>query len=92
MKNFVKNINEVLELPREVVSSSPKITITGFDELLIENFKGILEYEKFFVRIATHIGAVTINGFNLNLSQINDEDILVSGIISNVSLEKGEVC
>ena len=52
---------------------------------------GILEYEEFFVRIKTHIGNVIINGFNMKLNQLNSEDIMVKGIISNINFEKGEV-
>ena len=81
-------INEFLEIPREVVSKVPKITITAFDELLIENFKGILEYEEFFVRISTHIGNVNISGFNLKLSQMTEDDILVSGKIEKLDFER----
>ena len=75
-------------MPREIVSEVPKITVTGFDEVIIENFKGILEYEEFFVRISTYIGNVSINGFNMKLTQMNEEDILVKGKIENISFEK----
>lgn len=80
-------INRILDIPREVSSKVPKITITGFDEILIENFKGILEYEDFFARISTHIGNININGFNLKLSQMTEDDILVSGKIENLDFE-----
>lgn len=82
--------NKFLDIPREVGSEVPKITVTGFDEILIENFKGILEYEDFFARISTHIGNVNINGFNLKLSQMTEDDILVSGKIENIDFEKKE--
>lgn len=83
----IEKIGEILEFPREVVSNIPKITVTGFDELMIENFKSILEYEEFFVRIKTNIGNININGFNLKLNQINKDDICVSGIIENIDFE-----
>lgn len=87
MKIDSNKINRILDIPREVFSKVPKITITGFDEILIENFKGILEYEDFFARISTHIGNININGFNLKLSQMTDDDILVSGKIENLDFE-----
>jgi len=83
----LNRINELLEIPREIVSKVPKITITAFDEVLIENFRGILEYEEFFVRISTYIGNVNINGFNLKLSQMTEDDILVTGIIEGLDFE-----
>lgn len=87
MNRFVRKASEILELPREVVSQVPKITITAFDEVVIENFRGILEYEDFFVRISTYIGNVNINGFNLKLNQMNEDDILVKGKIESINLE-----
>ena len=83
-------INKLLDIPREVAGKDPKITIIGFDEILIENFKGILEYEDFFARISTHIGNININGFNLKLSQMTEDDIIVSGKIENLDFEKKE--
>ena len=76
-----RKVGELLEMPVEVTSNLPKITISGFDEIIIENFEGILEYEEFFVRVKTHIGNVIINGFNMKLTQLNSEDIMVKGII-----------
>lgn len=86
MKDY-KSISKFLEIPREVISNIPKITVTGFDEVLIENFKGILEYEDYFARISTNIGIININGFNLKLNQMTDDDILVSGRIENLDFE-----
>ena len=60
-------------------------------KLLLKILHGILEYEEFFVRVKTYIGNVIINGFNMKLNQLNSEDIMVKGIISNISFEKGEV-
>lgn len=86
-----KNLNKVdklLELPKEVYSNEPKIVITGFDEVVIENFKGILEYEEFFVRINTFIGTININGYNLNLENLTNEDLRVKGKIESLEFER----
>ena len=81
-------VSKFLEIPREVISDIPKITITGFDEIFVENFKGILEYEDFFTRISTSLGIININGFNLKLNQMTDNDIMVCGKIENIDFEK----
>jgi sporulation protein YqfC len=83
----MRKINDILDIPEEVWGKTPKITMTGFEEVLIENFKGILEYEDFFTRINTHIGVVNINGFNLKLNQMTEEDILVTGKIESIDFE-----
>lgn len=87
-KRSYNKIDKILELPQEVYSDIPKVVITGFDEMIIENFKGILEYEEFFVRINTHIGIININGFNLNLENMTNDDIKVTGKIESIDIER----
>ena len=77
-KKGYNRLDKILELPQEVCSNTPKISITGFNEMIIENFKGILEYEEFFVRINTYIGIISVNGFNLNLENMTNDDIKVT--------------
>ena len=48
----------MLELPIEVTTNIPKITITGFDQIMIENYMGIIEYEEYLVKINTSIGII----------------------------------
>lgn len=88
MKKSYKKLDQILEIPKEVCSDIPKIIITGFDEIMIENFKGILEYEEFFVRINTHIGIINVNGFNLHLENMTNDDIKVTGKIESMDIER----
>ena len=83
-------ISNMLEIPEEVCSNIPKITSTGFNELILDNYKGILEYEEFFASISTYIGIVNINGFNLNLEKMTNDDIKITGKIENIELERTE--
>ena len=87
-KSKKEKINQFLDIPKEIGSNVPKITVVGFEELLIENYKGIIEYEDFFVRISTHIGNISINGFELNLNEMTEDDILVTGKIESVDFEE----
>ncbi len=83
-------IGKILEMPEEVCSNIPKITITGFNELILENYKEILEYEEFFASISTYIGIVNINGFNLNLEKMTNDDIKITGKIESIDIERTE--
>ena len=85
--NNVRRIDRILELPKEIVSNEPKLTIVGFNEMLIENYKGILEYEDFYIKINTYIGSININGFNLNLKQMTEDDIIITGKIESIDFE-----
>lgn len=87
-KNRLKKIDKLLEIPTEVYTNQPKITIIGFDELIIENFKGILEYEEYYVRIKTHIGIINLNGYGFNLENMSNDDIKVKGKIESIEFER----
>lgn len=86
-KKYTK-LDSLLEIPREVASTDIKITVNGFDEILIENYKNILEYQDVLIKINTFEGTITIYGFNLKLDQLTDEDIKVNGKIDTIEFEK----
>jgi sporulation protein YqfC len=87
-KRGKNRFGEILEMPKEVYTNVPKLTVVGFEEMIIENYKSILEYEEFFVRINTHMGILNINGFNLNLEKMTNDDIKITGTIESIDLEK----
>ena len=87
-KNTFSKIDIILEMPEEVYSDTPKITITGFNEMIIENFKGILEYEDYYARINTSLGIVNINGYELKLENMTNDDIKVNGKIEGIEIER----
>ena len=81
-------IDRLLEMPQEVYTDTPKITITGFNEMIIENFKGILEYEDYYIRINTSLGIVNINGYELKLENMTHVDIKVKGKVESIDIER----
>lgn len=85
-----KRLDKILEIPEEVYSNIPKLTIIGFNEIILENYKGILEYEEFFASISTYIGIVNINGYNINLDKMTNDDIKITGKIESIELERME--
>ncbi len=87
-KKNIRRLDRFLEMPQEIYTNNPKVTINGFEEILIENYKGILEYEEFLVRINTYLGIININGYNLNLETMTNDDIRVTGKIESIDLER----
>ena len=87
-KKNISRIDRLLEIPQEIYSNVPKITITGFNEMVIENFKGILEYEDYYIRINTSLGIININGFELKLENMTNDDIKVKGKVESIDIER----
>ena len=87
-KPNLRKIDVMLEMPKELYTNEPKLTIVGFNEMIIENYKGILEYEEYYIKINTHIGIININGFNLKLEQMTNDDIKIIGDIESIDIER----
>ena len=65
-----------------------KITTEELNEMIIENFKGILEYEDYYIRINTSLGIININGFELKLENMTNDDIKVNGKVESIDIER----
>ena len=83
-----KRLNDILEIPKEIYSNIPNFIITGFEEMVIENYKGIVEYENYFVRVNTYIGIVNIHGINLKLEKMTEDNIKIIGKMESIELER----
>lgn len=89
-QKYQNKFERLLEIPTELSSTEPKITIVSFNEMLIENYKGILEYQEFFIRISTYSGIININGFNLKLDEMTSDDLMITGKIETIDFESIE--
>lgn len=88
MESKKNKVSRMLEMPIEVFSNEPKITLNSFEEMIIENYKGILEYEENFAKINTYIGIINIHGFNLKLQEMTDDNIKILGLIDSIDIER----
>lgn len=79
-----EKMSELLELPKDIVLNVPKLTMVGSADLLIENFKGIIEYDNDRIRINTNSGIIKITGAGLRIKEITSEDLMVNGDISSL--------
>ncbi len=80
--------DKLFDIPEELSSDIPKITIIDFNRMLIENYKCILEYQDFFIRIKMATGLININGFKLIMNEMTKDDLIITGTIESVDYEK----
>ena len=60
------------------------MTVVGNESILLENYKGIVEYEENIIRLSNNIN---VFGSGLNIEEITDDDILITGKIKNIEFE-----
>ena len=82
-KKAVKN----LELPGEYALNECKITLLDFSKIKVINYKSIVEYGDKIIRLNTKEKLVKIQGESLNIENITDEEIEISGCILSFFFE-----
>lgn len=87
----MSKFDKIFGIPEEIASDIPKVTIVGFDRMLVENYKCILEYQDFFIRIKMNSGLININGYNLLMNEMTKDDLIITGSIESVDFEKNEM-
>lgn len=78
------NIVESLELPKDIVYGAVIITAMGRNQVLIENYKGIIEYTREKVRVQTKNCQVTVEGKHLMIEYYTNEEMKITGFIQGI--------
>ncbi len=71
-------------MPKDVVMGAPILTIVGQMELLVENYRGILEYTELLIRIQTRIGQIRIIGKNLMIEYYTNDEMKITGKVTEI--------
>ncbi|MDP3487350.1 MAG: sporulation protein YqfC [Bacillota bacterium] len=88
MPSLKNLIGAVVDLPKDLILNLPRITLVGDLQLVIENHRGIENFDGSYVRIALERGALVINGENLTLRSIHTDEIVVDGYIKALLFEE----
>ena len=86
-KNLGEKLARLFEIPGDVIGSRQKVTAIGRGEVLIENFKGIMDFKDGMIRINTNNGVIKITGNDLKIREITSEEIIIGGKISNIDYD-----
>ena len=52
-KTFINRMADAANMPKDVVLGVPILTMTGQNEVSVENYRGIIEYTDLLIRIQT---------------------------------------
>lgn len=83
--SYLESLSSKLKLPSDMLAGAPIITAIGRNEVCIENYKGILEYNDKLIKVLTKIGRVHIEGKNLGISYFTNDEMKITGIISTIN-------
>lgn len=86
-KNMAAQMTKRLELPKDLMFGAAIITVTGRNDLMVENYKGILEYHQDKIRLSLKQGQVEIAGDQLKIEYYTSEDMRITGRIDRVEYD-----
>lgn len=76
-------------LIEDIGSSRPRVEIIGNDRVVVENHKGIVEYDDTLLRVKCSGCEVRIAGDALTLAALSLDELAVTGTIVSVEYRTG---
>lgn len=83
-----EKISEFLELPKEVMLKSTKVTSIENTSILIEGYKKIVDYYDNYIKIKANNIDIVIDGENLDIAEITDYELVIEGKIYSLNYQK----
>ncbi len=84
-RTFLETVSERLKLPSDILAGAPIVTAMGRNEVCIENYKGILEYNDKLIKVLSKVGTIRIEGKNLNISYFTNDEMRITGLVSAIT-------
>ncbi len=75
---------ESLRLPRDMMMGASIVTVIGNDQVLVENYRGILEYTDCCITLQGKNCRIAVTGRCLKISYYTSEDMKIEGRISEI--------
>ncbi len=75
---------ETLDLPQELSGQYVRITMIHNMQILIEGKNSIIDYYDNYIKLQAQSMYLQIDGNNLKIAEITDQEALITGNISNV--------
>ena len=82
-----RQLVETLELPRDLFFGSVILTVTGQEEIIVENYKGILEYTRESIRLQTQTCRLFLSGKNLKIVYYTNDEMKITGFLEQITYE-----
>lgn len=83
-KSAKELIVDSLKLPRDMILGASIVTVTGNNQVLVENYRGILEYTPECIMLQGKACRIAICGCRLRIAYYTNEDMKIEGVISEI--------
>lgn len=81
---LLRAVTDMFDLPAELLTGLPRISMAGREDMFVENHKGLIECTQKRIRFQTSAGAVKVTGEGLSLKHVGSERLAIHGGIDAV--------
>lgn len=86
--NWMLKLADGADLSGEPLPGMPIVEIAGECRVLIERHGGVTEYSRERISVKVRYGTVTVCGCGLELTRMTKEQLVISGRIDSVQLQR----
>lgn len=86
MSNLLEQLAARLDLPADALAGTTKVTLTGMEQVLIENHRGLLAYSDTLVEVDARTYRIRVQGDGLLLRAMNEDMLLICGRVFCVDM------
>ncbi len=88
-RNMIERLSSITDLPDEPIPGQPLLELYGTHRALVEHHSGVTEYGENRIRVKVKFGDICIEGTNLELKRMTKGQLVISGCIQCVQLNRG---
>ena len=89
-RGLVKRLRNLIFASGQSLPGIPIVELAGNKRVLIENHLGITEYEHEKIGVLVKYGKVTITGESLEIGRLSNQQLVITGRIDGIQMERGE--
>ena len=86
-KEWKEKAAEMSGVPKDVAMGLPILTITGTNDLCVENYRGMTEYTDQIIRLQSKSGQIKITGKKLEVIYYTNDEMKIHGHIRTIEYQ-----
>jgi len=83
-QSFLESFSNKMHLPTDILAGAPIITATGRNEISLENYKGLIEFNNELIKVQTKQCRICIEGKHLNILYFTEDEMRITGYIQAI--------
>ena len=84
-KPIREKLADTLDMSKEIILDTSKITLIGKREITVENYRGIIEYTPQKIILISNPSHIEICGCNLDIKTMTKDFLYITGSIEHIA-------